>query len=104
MHGMNALQIPPPPPPVPTFEQMTFGQRIRYARECRNMSGLALCKALDVPSQTLSTWERGTMPTKPDAFTLCDMLQEVLGYYRDWFAWGIVPPELPDRSERDNAL
>lgn len=76
------------PPEAPTFEEMTFGQRIHYARRFRGYSGLKLAELLDVPNQTLSTWEKGAVPTRPDPFELCVRLEGVLGIPREWFAFG----------------
>lgn len=99
-------------PPDPRLT--SFGQRIRYAREFRGMTGVELAQELGIPSQTLSTWERGTMPTQ-DAFLLAEQLEAILRIDRLWFAgWGLngryaadldCPahriPELPfDGSER----
>lgn len=79
----EVLEIPPPP------RLDTFGQRLRYAREYRGLTGVELADRLGVPSQTLSTWERGSIPTRPDPFAVVAQLEEILKIDRNWLAWGI---------------
>jgi ribosome-binding protein aMBF1 (putative translation factor) len=85
------LKAPPEPPPRPPVAEWPFGERLKHAREINDMSGVDLAKALKIPYQTLSTWEKGAWPN--DTFKLCERLEEVLQIPRTWFAGWWTEPE-----------
>jgi DNA-binding transcriptional regulator YiaG len=84
MQAYQPAQIPEQPP------LDTFGKRLRRSREYRHLTGVQLAELLEVPSQTLSTWERGAIPTKPDPFTVAMRCSEVLGVDLLWDYQSVV--------------
>lgn len=80
---------------------MSFSNRIKAARESKNLSQEALANMLDVTDGTISSYEKGTsFPRWDKIIKLCDILDIDPNY----MFWDDLPNKIREKIKKDSAI